>query len=158
MIMHEVIIEGKTYIFCDEGIQLYNKYKWKPYAQGYLRTSISKGFRALFHKMLLGCEKEKHYVDHINRSVFDNRKENLRICSSAENQWNVKPKNHVKYDLPLGVTFDKRKNKFLARIRHFGIKLHLGSFTNPQDAAEAYKIKAESLRSGFLVHNKSVLQ
>jgi len=42
--------------------------------------------------------------------------------------------NHIGNELPLGVTFRKSRNKFIAQIKIKGVSKHLGSFSNPEEA------------------------
>ena len=73
---------------------------------------------------------EDMVVDHINHNRLDNRKQNLRLCTQGENLRNKKVK---------GVTFDKRRNKWYARIMINRKNLHLGSFDTKEEAIEARK-------------------
>ena len=73
-------------------------------------------------------------VDHINQNKTDNRIENLRWINHSGNMRNKK--NRGEY--LKGVTFDKRNNKFMARITIDYKKKHLGCFDTELEAHEAY--------------------
>ena len=73
-------------------------------------------------------------VDHINRNPKDNRIGNLRWITHSGNMRNKK--NRGEY--LKGVTFDKRNNKFMARITIDYKKKHLGCFDTELEAHEAY--------------------
>ena len=48
------------------------------------------------HRLLLNATERTQIVDHINRDTFDNRRENLRIVTSTENNLNCrKSKNNT---------------------------------------------------------------
>lgn len=85
----------------------------------------------------------KYTIDHINRDKTDNRIENLRDVPQQENNYNrpkFKTKNHYK-----GVSFNKRFNKYYARVFKEGKRYHLGVFTCPTLAALTYDKKAKEL-------------
>ena len=82
----------------------------------------------------------KKEIDHIDRNPSNNKLSNLREVSRKENAENtIAHKDNVsKFK---GVTFDKRKNIWFARIMHNKVQHHLGTYRSPEAAAEAY-IKA----------------
>ena len=77
-------------------------------------------------------------VDHINGNTLDNRKQNLRICTIAENN-----KNHKIYNTntsgTTGVYFDKQNNKWSAQIYINGKVKRLGRFADKEDAINIRK-------------------
>lgn len=100
--------------------------------------------RTTFHFGIANTILNKYRVtvDHINRNPLDNRKENLRVCTSSENHRNntkTKKKTTSKYK---GVSFHKTKAKWIASIRVNESLLHLGYFLNEDDAAKAYDTAA----------------
>jgi len=88
----------------------------------------------------------KGEIDHINHVVDDNSIANLRDVSRKQNDENTRVhKDNVSGFK--GVTFDKRKNTWFARIMHNRVAHHLGSYSAPELAAEAYKTAAKQLHS-----------
>lgn len=81
-------------------------------------------------------------VDHINNIKTDNRVENLQLISVRENSSKDKKGYSSKY---VGVHFDKKSNKWRARIHINGKKIHLGSYTDELKANEAYQNKLKIL-------------
>ena len=77
----------------------------------------------------------KLVVDHINSVKTDNRIENLQIITNRENT----SKNKKGLSKHTGVTMIKSNNKWIARILINGKREHLGTFTNEEEAAEAYQ-------------------
>jgi len=79
-------------------------------------------------------------VDHINNDSLDNRRENLRPCTQAENTRNARPWGGVCYK---GVSFHKITQKYRARIRINGATRQIGVFDDPKSAALAYNEAAK---------------
>lgn len=79
-------------------------------------------------------------VDHINGNRADNRIENLRECSIAENNQNLSclPKGESKTSRFIGVCWHKKRKVWRASIKNKGKKVELGEFKNEEDAFEAY--------------------
>lgn len=63
----------------------------------------------------------KKVVDHINGLRTDNRLINLQLITHSINISKSQSRS-----LPTGVTFDKRRNKYQARIRDNGVQKHRG--------------------------------
>jgi hypothetical protein len=79
-------------------------------------------------------------VDHLNGDKLDNRLENLRLCTQAENAQNSKlyKNNRTGYR---GVVVCRYTGRFVAQIFQDGKSIHLGTHDSPEDAHAAY-IKA----------------
>lgn len=81
-------------------------------------------------------------IDHKNGDPTDNRIDNLREATDAENKQNlVKYKNNSSGFM--GVTFHKESGKWLARINKGGKAYRLGLFNTPEEAHDAY-LKAKA--------------
>jgi hypothetical protein len=87
-------------------------------------------------------------TDHINHNKLDNRKENLRICTEAENVHNtrISRNNTSGYK---GVTFHKRDKKWQTQIRSGQGKRYLGYFNTAEEAAKNYDEKAKEAFGEF---------
>ena len=81
------------------------------------------------------------YVDHKNRKRYDNRKNNLRCCSYAENNRNRGLRSTNSSGV-IGVSFDKRRKKWTASITFNSRKIFIGRFENKEDAIMA-RLKKE---------------
>ena len=123
------------------------KYKWHVkidkqtcYASGTFRN---KGIR--MHRKILNAPRGL-VVDHINYNGLDNRKQNLRLCTFAQNCRNRRPIRRAgKWSRHKGVSWDKAKKRFVAYIRHNGKFIRLGRFKSEIAAAKAYDKKAREL-------------
>ena len=90
----------------------------------------------------------KDQVDHINGNKSDNRLNNLRLATHAENCQNV-PKRKDNRSGFKGVGFDKKAQKWRARIRIKNVQTWLGYFNTPEEAHAAYCAKAKELHGDF---------
>lgn len=82
-------------------------------------------------------------VDHANRIRHDNAWHNLRECSQSENLANAVP--HSQSGAPYkGISFDKRRGKWVASISAHKKRKHLGQFDTPEAAHDAYRAAAQA--------------
>ena len=130
------------YTFIDEQDADLDKYVWSYNLKlGYVYRMKDKKTLFLHRKIakrMLDDEEwydgdELKTVDHINRDKLDNRKENLRTVTRTQNQLNKgRQKNNISgYE---GVTWDKRKEKWVSRISVNRKQIFLGQFTSLQGA------------------------
>lgn len=109
------------------------------YSRGYaVRMDVVDGKRKMLwmHREIMRTP-EGMETDHINGDRLDNRVANLRICTTTQNQQNRKMKKNNSCGYK-GVSWEKARNKWVAKIRHNAHTLHLGYFKNPRSAALAY--------------------
>ena len=95
----------------------------------------------------------KNYIDHINGIKNDNRIENLREATNAENQQNRKKRKNTS-SLLKGITFHNKNQKWVAQIVVDGNVNYLGSFKNESAAAQAYNEAAIKHFGEFALINK----
>jgi hypothetical protein len=120
---------------------------WCNHGDGY----VSNGKKGLLHQIIMQPTKGTD-VDHINGIPTDNRKENLRICTHAQNTRN-KHYNTRNLSGYKGVSWHKREKKWRAQICYNQKVLFLGSFNNIHEAAKAYNQKAKELFKEFAYLN-----
>ena len=115
----------------DEDFEWLNQFKWCVNSSKYVITG-----KNTMHKMIMNPPKDMQ-IDHVNGDRFDNRRINLRICTGSQNCMNRKPttKGISGYR---GVTWHSTTQKWRARIELNGIKISLGLFLTPEEAAQAY--------------------
>lgn len=87
-------------------------------------------------------------IDHVNGNPSDNRISNLRIATSSENKANVAcRRGHG--SVYKGVSFDKKKGMWQARIGYKQERKHLGHFHNEIDARDAYNKASKDMHGPF---------
>lgn len=118
----------------------------------YAQTNILKGAcrtTKLMHRFITGAPHDMD-VDHANGNGLDNRRCNLRVCSTQENVQNRGPNrtNPAKFK---GVTMRSRTSgvAWEARCGGRGVEKFLGSFQSAEEAARAYDLEAIRLYGEF---------
>lgn len=157
--------ELEQYFYIDNEYRL--RWKIKPSAKVYIGDlagvlTIQNGIRIhikgknyqshrLLYQMYHNLEtlNDSIEIDHIDVNRTNNAPNNLRECTSQQNDFNrLKYKdNKVGYK---GVFKNKSiKNSYRTRVCFNGVFYNLGSFTNPEDAHIAYCNKAKELHGEF---------
>lgn len=92
-------------------------------------------------------------IDHINGDKHDNRIENLRTATVAENRQNkaldVRNKSGIK-----GVFWHSKAQKWIAKIRLNGKSKHLGTFSDLSLAQEFMELAREMVHGKFANHGQ----
>ena len=128
--------------------------------KGYLRTKITQkgkskamGIHRLVYSAFVRPLLDTECIDHINRIKDDNRPENLRVATNAENIMNsLSRKNRKRKHLPKGV--QDIGNGYTALIRNGDKLLYLGRYKTPEEAAVVYNRKAKELYGDFAYLNE----
>ena len=110
-----------------------------PHPDGYTRVKVDGRFylaHGLIWVMHHGDIPPGVQIDHINHRRDDNRIENLRLVSQAENRKNSGLSRNNRSGAP-GVYRDARYNRWYAYIGVDGKRKYLGTFLNQQDAVAA---------------------
>ena len=150
------LTQGKFALVDDDDFDELNQYNWcfhNGYAVRGVAISQGKQKTQLMHRLITNCPDDME-VDHINHDKLDNRKSNLRVCSSSENSHNQKMQTKVKSSRFKGVYFNKNANKWQAQIKLDDKNKYLGLFTNEIDAAIAYNVAAIELFGEFALLNE----
>lgn len=109
------------------------------YCDGMLYHTGTKNTHVRLHRWLTQCPAGL-VVDHINNDTLDNRRDNLRIVTYAENPQNRSGANRNSQSGTRGVYWDAERGVWRAMIRTNGKRLHLGRFTNLQEAETVVKV------------------
>lgn len=99
------------------------------------------------HRVILNCPEGK-LVDHVNGNSLDNRKENLRIATEAQNARNHKAWTRNPSGFK-GVHRNRGMKPWRARIVVNGKNIAIGFFESPEEAAKAYDKEAKKHHGQF---------
>ena len=105
------------------------------------RTVAKRGVP--MHRVILGFPEQ---VDHRNGNTLDNRRENIRACTCAQNACNRSKHSNNRSGIK-GVR--RSHGKWCAQIGINGKNKHLGLFRTAGEAASAYKRAAMELHGDF---------
>lgn len=142
---------GAATLIDDDDWPLVCQYKWRLNQHGrypYVITQAGKNNKRVYmHRLLIGASVDE-VCDHINGDTLDNRRANLRRCSTPENVRNSRPQ-IGKSSQYKGVYKCKKTGRWHARILIDGRRIHLGRFNNEVLAAEAYDMAAKKYFGQF---------
>lgn len=125
------LTRDRVAIVDDELFEDINKYLWC-----FNGLYASRGNNIYMHRVIMSAPKGV-LVDHINGNGLDNRRENLRLCTHAQNLQNQKRKKNNTSGIK-GVSWCSKSRKWDARIRLNMKQFYLGKFSSKEDAANAY--------------------
>lgn len=145
-----------TVIFDDEDTELLSKYSWNisfmrngnPRAEARINYKITR-----MHRYILGIKDSAIKVDHINGNTLDNRRENLRASTNAQNLRN-RGKTRANTSGYKGVT-KTRSGKWRAQIKKNYKGYLLGTFLTKEEAYEAYCEASKRLHKEFANNGKN---
>ncbi len=141
-------------MLCDtEHLEELLKYYWNE-KNGYARSTRDRK-RVYAHRLIMGMGDYdiNQQIDHINGDTLDNRKQNLRIVTSRQNGLN----SSIRKDNTSGVTgvcWDKRCEKWIARVFENGRIITLGYYSEFDEAVAARK-NGEDMYYGEYCRNNS---
>jgi hypothetical protein len=132
-----------------DDVERCSNYKWfsKPDARGipYCYSHYIGDKKIMLHRFLVGLVPDDGMIcDHSNRDTTDNRKQNLRICSRAENNRNAKKNKRGTSSKYKGVT-RRPSGRFGVYINYNKKPLCLGTYDTEEEAALVYNKKALQL-------------
>ena len=149
--MREIqLTQGYIALVDDEDYEFLSQWKWyakrgtknkTPYAVRNFSYTSSNSHRVTLkmHNVIWEYHNrpisEGLEIDHQNRNGLDNQKENFRLATRAQQLQNQGVKNTNTSGF-IGVSFNKGRGKpYIAQIQVNGIKLSLGYFDDPIEAA-----------------------
>ena len=137
-------LKGEPFWFDLEDYDLIKDYCWHYTQKGYLEATNTETRKAIkLHRLIMGVINPKVQVDHkkhptIYEHKIDNRKSNLEIVNQSQNSMNRSlAKNNTSGIV--GVSWSKLEQKWKAYIKINQQMIHLGTFTDKEDAIVARK-------------------
>ena len=98
--------------------------------------------RVYLHRWLLDAQPGQ-LVDHIDGNKLNNRRSNLRLVTRSQNQANRRH-NRTSRSRYKGVTWHKRRKRWMARIQVRGRRITIGYYADALQAAYEYDAFARS--------------
>jgi len=159
------LTRGKVALVDDEDYERLSGFKWQAlksrrdyyYAGRHVPLQDSDGHKQrmmLMHRVILESPPGQA-IDHRNGDGLDNRRCNLRFCTTAENQANRCKHDPDRYaSMFKGVTWRKDRRKWRAQIKVNGKDIALGSFHSEVVAAFAYNVAARAAWGEFALLNE----
>lgn len=156
-----MLTNGKYALVDNDSFDYLNQWNWNMAREGYARRSQYMGkskegkYKSdvlLMHRVIMNPPKGM-IVDHINGDKLDNRRENMRNCSQADNLHNTRNLMRNNTSGYKGVSWDKTNQKWRAYIALNRKQKHLGYFDTKEEAAEAYFVAAKKLFGEYAYQN-----
>ena len=130
-------VETARYIVDHESLPKLINYKWSHSSNGYANTHSDN---VSLHRLIALDEDElndgKIVVDHIDRNPYNNKMSNLRVTDNTNNCRNSSICKSNTSGI-IGVSFRKGRNVWRAFITVNRKRIHLGSYSNLEDAIKA---------------------
>ena len=154
------LTQGKFALVDDADFERLSKHKWCAtkgghtfYAQRAIRLPDGKWTTIMMHREILdlgyGDPRES---DHIKHNGLDNRRDNLRICTSSQNQQNRNIQKHFSSAYK-GVSWSKYHKKWHVKVKINKKSIHIGYFVSEIKAAKAYDARALQIFGEFALPN-----
>lgn len=133
---------------------VYTQY-WKKNQSGYWigwDNATNKSLK--IHRVIMSA-KEGDIIDHISGDRSDNRKSNLRFCTSKQNTWNSKPPNGTQSPCPGVKRYCRNNTRYNWEVTyHSRLKgYHIGLFETFEEAVYARQYLEKVLRGEFVKLN-----
>ena len=147
------LTQGYVAIVDDGDYEELMQYKW--HAHKVTRSIVAErtecGKKIMIHRHIMQAPPGM-VVDHANHDTLDNRRSNLRVCSSRENQRNRRKVSGCSSEFK-GVCWNKLRKRWQVRIQADDRRIALGNYENERDAARVYNIAAVEYFGEFAVLN-----
>lgn len=124
----------------DEDYEFISTMHWTlagAYAKVALRHENGRRTTKVMHRFILPCP-DGMVIDHINGNKIDNRRENLRVCTIAQNAANRKVNANSKTGYRGVIRTENKNLPYKAHCSAGGTYRNLGNYKTAEEAARAY--------------------
>jgi len=136
-------VRGFTVLIDERDMRVLSGFNWGIQTRSGISYAIAgkNGKCVLMHRLIMRAPVGS-MIDHINGNGLDNRRENLRFCTHAQNMANRKTHINNKTGHPGVIANSGRGKPWRVRLQLNGVKLSLGQFETKEEAIAA-RIDAE---------------
>jgi len=151
--------KGKFALVDDKDYETLSVYKWYITPAGYASRHQTKEEygknprKTVFMHRYIAEARKGEITDHVNGNPLDNRRENLRVCTTQQNIFNRPKLSKTGTSKYKGVML-RPYSRWEANIKVNGKGRYLGVFDTEKEAAHAYNIKAKELFGEFALLNR----
>jgi hypothetical protein len=142
---------NRTMLVDEQDLDVALAHRWRVKPNGYAVRTIRRHGRDCeesFHRRIMQAPAGQQ-VDHINHCTLDNRRENLRLLTNAQNGQNRSGATSRSKTGVRGVSWNVREQRYYVRVKVNGHQFHGGVFTNIHEAER----RAVELRKQLMTHS-----
>jgi len=146
---------GERVLVSDHRYEFLSRWTWH-FVNGYAaRSQRIDGHRVrIYMHRVIASTPDHLQTDHINHNKLDNRDENLRNVTAAQNIANCRKGRGSFTSRYKGVQQCKRDDRWIASIKVDGKAVRIGAFDTEIEAAKEYNKVAREVRGEFAHLNK----
>lgn len=145
------VTRGWVTLVDDDVYEELSKHEWYAMKTGHVcrRDALAPGRPViLMHRVIMGVTDPDVEVDHRFGNPLNNQRYNLRVCVHRQNSRNGAMRKNNTSGFK-GVSFNKRRQKWVAKIKFNYVTINLGYFTDRIAAAIAYNEAAIKYHGAF---------
>lgn len=136
----------------EEDYSSLSTHNWSINPKGYAWSKIN-GKTTYMARLIMNCPK-RMTVDHKNHNTLDNRKDNLRICTYSQNNYNRRCGNKNSKSIYKGVRKSFLDGKWQAEAISENNIIYVGSFYTEEYAAYMYNIRVSEIQKEYAYLNQ----
>ena len=147
------LTKGKVALVDDDDYEMLVEFKWHShlcrnvwYATHTTRRINGKQTTVKMHHLIMNVPKGMQ-IDHIDGNGLNNQKNNLRVVTNRINHMNRQWVRKSKYP---GITWERRREHWVAQAQIGGKHIHIGSFPTEELAYQAYLARVMPLEEKLI--------